>query len=272
MRKLTLQLVLIFLSITSVAQLPVKSAGRIVEVNNAKIYFEEYGQGEPLFLLHGFLNTAENWKGFIEHYSKNYRVIVWDMRGHGRSTNPDDQKDFRHKQAAMDLLELMRLLKIDKTKAIGHSSGGITLLYASSIAPQKFDAIITVAAQHYFSEPVRKWLKSKVWERYFGQEELDSLHGREKSQNLKRQFYGFGSLKGDPAISNDQLKTITARTLVIHGDNDFIPVSQAWEIYQNIRGARIWISPNTGHMPQYGPGNDTDFIRRTMDFLDGKDW
>ncbi|RYZ18360.1 MAG: alpha/beta hydrolase, partial [Chitinophagaceae bacterium] len=136
MRKLTLQLVLIFLSITSIAQLPVKTVGRIVEVNNAKIYFEEYGQGEPLFLLHGFLNTAENWKGFIEQYSKNYRVIVWDMRGHGRSTNPDDQKDFRHEQAAMDLLELMNVLQIDKTKAIGHSSGGITLLYASSIAPK----------------------------------------------------------------------------------------------------------------------------------------
>jgi len=59
---------------------------------------------------------------------------------------------------------------------------------------------------------------------------------------------------------------------VVHSDNDFIPVSQAWEIYQNIRGARLWISPNTGHMPQYGSGNDTDLIRRTMDFLEGKGW
>jgi len=84
MKKLILPLSLIFFSIPAMSQLPVKSAGRFVEITNAKIYFEEYGQGEPLFLLHGFLNTAENWKGFIEEYSKNFRVIVWDMRGHGR--------------------------------------------------------------------------------------------------------------------------------------------------------------------------------------------
>jgi len=194
------------------------------------------------------------------------------MRGHGRSTNPDDKKDFKHEQAAVDLLELMNVLKIEKAKAIGHSSGGITLLYASSIAPERFEAVIPVAAQTYFSEPVREWIKSGVWENYFDQVELDSLHGRKKSENLKRQFYGFAQLQGDPSISNERLQKIKARTLVVHGDNDFIPVSQAWEIYKNIPGARIWISPNTGHMPQYGPGNNTDFIRRTREFLKGEGW
>ncbi|MCR6720852.1 MAG: alpha/beta hydrolase [Chitinophagaceae bacterium] len=223
-------------------------------------------------MLHGFLNTAESWRGFIEEYSKKYRVIVWDMRGHGRSTNPDEQKDFKHEQSAMDLLELMKVLKIDKAKAIGHSSGGITILYASSIAPDKFEAIVPVASQSYFSEPVRKWIKSGIWEQYFDETELDSLHGRKKSEVLKKQFYGFGDLQGDPALTNDRLLKITARTLVVHGDNDFIPVSQALEIYQNIQGDRIWISPNTRRMPQYGPGNDTDFVRRTMDFLEGKGW
>ncbi len=272
MKNFCLQLVLVVWSIAAFAQLPEKSVGRIVEVNKAKIYFEEYGHGEPLFLLHGFLNTGENWRGFVEEYSRKFRVIVWDMRGHGRSTNPDDQKDFKHVQAAMDLLELMEILKIERANAIGHSSGGIAVLYAASMAPEKFDAIIPVAAQNYFSEAVRKWIISGVWENYFGEAELYSLHGREKSRNLKRQFYGFGSLYGDPALSHELLQKIKARTLVVHGDNDFIPVSQAWEIYQSIPGARIWISPNTGHMPQYGPGNDTDFIKRTMDFLKGEGW
>ena len=259
--------ILIFLTVISsntlFGQLPVNKNGRFLEINNAQIYFEEYGQGEPLFLLHGFLNTADNWSDFIKEYSKNYRVIVWDMRG---------QKDFKHQQAAMDLLELMNKLKIDKTKAIGHSSGAITILYAATIAPEKFDAIITAASQHHYSEPVRDWIKSKIWERFFDQEELDSLHGKNKSEILKRQFYDFWKLNGDPSLSNEQLQKITARTLVIHGDNDFVPVTQAWEIYKSIPNARIWISPNTGHMPQYGPGNDTDFIWRTLDFLNGKGW
>ncbi|WP_339759239.1 alpha/beta hydrolase [Algoriphagus aquimarinus] len=268
--------ILLFFSListnTAFGQLPVNKNGRFLEINKAQIYFEEYGEGEPLFLLHGFLNTADNWSNFIEEYSKNYRVIIWDMRGHGRSTNPDDQKDFKHQQAAMDLLELMDKLTIDKTKAIGHSSGAITILYAASIAPEKFEAIIPIAGQHHYSEPVRDWIKSKIWEDFFDQEELDSLHGRKKSELLKRQFYNFWKLNGDPSLSNEQLQRITARTLVVHGDNDFIPVTQAWEIYNNIPNARIWISPNTGHMPQYGPGNDTDFIRRSLDFLKGEGW
>ena len=254
------------------AQLAVKDNGRFASINHAQIYYEEYGQGEPLLLLHGFLNTADTWSHFIEEYSKSYRVIVWDMRGHGRSSNPDDQNDFKHKQAAMDLLELMNKLKITKAKAIGHSSGAITILYAAAISPEKFDAIIPVAAQHHFSEPVREWIKSKIWEEYFDEVELDSLHGRTKSEILKKQFYDFCKLTGDPSISTEQLQKITARTLVIHGDNDFVPVSQAWEIYNNIPNAHLWISPNTGHMPHFGAGNDTDFIRRTLDFLNGKGW
>ena len=181
-------------------------------------------------------------------------------------------KTIKHQQAAQDLLELMRILKIDKAKAIGHSSGGITILYAASIAPEKFEAIIPVSAQSFFSEPVREWIKSRIWENYFDHEELDSLHGKEKAKILKRQFLGFGTLEGDPLISTEDLRKIKARTLVIHGDNDFIPVSHAWDIYQNIPGARIWISPNTGHMPHYGKENGLDFTRRTLDFLKGKGW
>jgi len=105
----------------------------------------------------------------------------------------------------MDLLELMKISKIDKAKAIGHSSREITIIYASSMAPEKFEAVIPVAAQNYFSEPVRKWIKSGIWEEYFGEEELDLLHGREKSETLKKQFYGLVSLKGEPALSHDRL-------------------------------------------------------------------
>ena len=271
MRKFTLFLLLFSIS-NSLAQLSLQPSGKFVEVNEAKIYYEEYGKGEPLLLLHGFLNTAQNWDKFIEEYSKFYRVIVWDMRGHGRSSDPNGNLDFKHELAAKDLLALMEKLNITKAKAIGHSSGGITLLYAATIAPEKFEAIVPVAAQNYFSDPVREWIKSKVWERYFDQKELDSLHGKQKAQRLKKQFLGFGTLQGDPSLSKAALQKIKARTLVVHGDNDFIPVSQAWELYQNIPGARIWISPNTGHMPQYGNGNDSDFVRRTLDFLKGEGW
>ena len=62
--------------ITVDAQEPVASNGKFVTVNGAKIYYEEYGQGEPLILLHGFGRTLADWKPFIPEFSKQYHVIA----------------------------------------------------------------------------------------------------------------------------------------------------------------------------------------------------
>jgi pimeloyl-ACP methyl ester carboxylesterase len=254
----------------SFAQLPVSPNGKFVELKGCKIYYEEYGQGEPLFLLHGFTGTGEHWKSFVPEYAKNYRVIVWDMRGHGRSTNADTSINFLHATAARDLLSLMDKLKLNKVKAIGHSSGGMTILYAAIMAPDRFDAIVPVSAQIYYSKQVREFLEKNA-KPIIPNPDLDRSHGKDKGAFLARQFYNFRKLYGDPALTPDQLGTIKARTLVVHGDNDFVPVSQAWEMFQNIPNAHIWISPNTSHGPPFGP-NESDFIRRTLEFLKGDGW
>lgn len=255
---------------TSQAQLPVSPNGKFVALNGCKIYYEEFGQGEPLFLLHGFTGTTEHWKSFIPEYAKHYRVIVWDMRGHGRSTNADTSINFLHATAARDLLGLMDKLKLDKVKAIGHSSGGMTILYAAIMAPNRFEAIVPVSAQTYYSKEVREFIAKNAQPKTLDPD-LEKAHGKVKGAFLERQFYNFRKLYGDPAITPDQLGTIKARTLVVHGDNDFVPVSQAWEMFQNIPNAHLWISPNTSHGPQFGP-NENDFITRTLEFLKGDGW
>lgn len=255
----------------SFGQLPAAPNGKFVDANGIKIYYEEHGQGDPLFLLHGFGGTTEDWKPFIQEYSKNYRVIVWDMRGHGRSSTSDTSIVFKHETAARDLLAMMDKLQISKAKAIGHSSGGIVLLYAASMASDRFDAIIPVSAQLYFGKQVREFIE-KTGKPRVPNPEFDKRHGKDKGTLLSKQFYNFRNVYGDPSLTPDQIGKIKARTLIVHGDNDFVPVSQAWEIFQGIPKARLWISPNTGHSPHYGPGNDTDFIRRTMEFLKGEKW
>lgn len=274
MKKVTHLLILTLMVLSarsSYGQLPTTPNGNFVEANGIKIYYEEYGQGEPLFLLHGFGGTTNDWKPFIQEYSKHYRVIVWDMRGHGRSSSSDTSVVFRHETAARDLLAMMDKLKIDKAKAIGHSSGGIVILYAASMNADRFDAIIPVSAQLYFSTQVRDFIE-KTGKPRVPNPEFDKRHGKEKGTLLSRQFYNFRNVYGDPSLTPDQIAKIKARTLVVHGDNDFVPVSQAWDIFQGIPKAHLWVSPNTGHGPHYGPGNDSDFIRRTLEFLKGDKW
>jgi len=250
------------------AQEPVASNGKFIKVNGTTIYYEEEGEGDPLILMHGFGRTSTEWKPFVAEYAKYYRVISWDMRGHGRSDNPDTSEVFLHAVAARDLLALIEKLQLKNVKLIGHSSGGIVALYAAIMKPDAIEAIVTVCAQIYYSDEVRDFIKRKAMpEVSYGFMGFEKLHGKKKGMLLARQFYHFSVLQGDPLISPEQLSKIKARTLVIHGDNDFVPVSQAWEIFQNIPGAHLSIIPNGWHVPQEGEANSKLFLRQTLEFL-----
>ena len=193
------------------------------------------------------------------------------MRGHGRSTNADTSKVFLHATAANDLLALLEKLNLKKVKAIGHSSGGITILYAAVKEADRFDAIVPISAQMYFSMQTRETIKTIAKpEAYYEFNELEKQHGKIKGRLIARQFYHFHELYGDPSITPDQLATIKARSIIVHGDNDFVPVSQAWEIYQSIPNAHLWVIPDGWHMPHLG-ANEGEFIKKTLEFLRG-DW
>ncbi len=253
-----------------IAQEPVAPNGKFIKVNGTTIYYEEQGTGDPLILLHGFAGTAAEWKPFVAEFAKYYRVISWDMRGHGRSDNPDTSEVFLHAVAARDLLGLIDALQLKKVKLIGHSSGGIISLYAASLKPDAIEAIVPMSAQIYYGDEVRSFIKRNAKpEEFYQFMSLEKVHGRQKGKVIAKQFYHFSVLQGDPLISHEQLSKIKARTLIIHGDNDFVPVSQAWEMYQNIPKSYLSVIPNGWHTPQEGEGNSKLFLRQTLEFLSG---
>jgi len=163
-------------------------------------------------------------------------------------------------------------LKLDKVKAIGHSSGGIVLLYAATMQPERFDAIVPMSAQIYSTPQVRNFIQANAKPGSPSNPNADGekLHGAEKNKLLERQFYHFHLLSDEPFIKKEELATIKARTLIIHGDNDFVPVSQAYEMFENIPNAHLYIVPNGWHLPQVGRLNGADFMRRTLEFLKGE--
>ena len=255
------------------AQQPVGPNGKFATVKDIKLYYEDTGRGMPLLLLHGFGRTGSDWNLFKTELSKSHRLITVDLPGHGRSDWMDTTDVFLHKRAAEYIIGLLDALHIDSVNIMGISSGGFITLYIATIRPQLAKKIVIIGGQVYYSKTTRHVITNFADpDKNPPNETQVKAHGKQKASLLSRQFWNFRKLYGDPSFTPDILATVTAKALIIHGDNDEIaPVSNAWEMYQNIPQARLWIVPNGGHVPPVVPGNANDFTRRTLEFL-GVKW
>src|SRR5438045_5267057 len=126
----------------------------IIDANGCQLYYDERGAGEPLLLLHGGTGIGADWQQvFTSGDPAGWRVIVPDLRGHGRSTNPS--RAFTFRQAALDVFALLDHLGIARIKAIGLSMGAKTLLHMATQQRDRIEAMVLVSATPYFPTPAR---------------------------------------------------------------------------------------------------------------------
>ena len=269
MKKFTI-LILVFIScFTTYGQVKVNPNGKFFNYNGTKIYYEDTGNGEPLLLLHNFINTADSWKPHVEVYSKQFRTIAVDMMGHGRSDiYKKDDLNFRHADYAKMILALLGSLKLYKVNAIGASSGGTTLHYLNTMQPDRFKSVITIGGHIYYSKQCREWIAKTGLNQLM---EWAKYHGPEKQEYLARVVWESRKLYGDASFTPDILNTIKANWLVVLGDNDVaIPIQLGIEMHQNIPNSRLWIVPNGEHLPHLNPDIQPEFLRVSLEFLNGK--
>jgi pimeloyl-ACP methyl ester carboxylesterase len=251
--------------------------GSFAESNGAKIYYEVQGEGSPLLLIHGFSSSGGTWNPVRAALAARHRLIVVDMRGHGRSTNP--MKTFTHKQSAIDMFAVLDRLGIRSVKAMGISSGGMTLLHMATQQPDRIEQMALIGATIYFPEQARVIMRKSSPEN-ISAEAMDRLrhvhaHGDEQIRQLRRNFYDFKDSYEDMNFTGPLLSTIKAQTLVIHGDRDaFFPVNIPTEMYRSIPRSFLWIIPNGGHVPVFTAPNRIShqeaFVNIALDFFEGK--
>ncbi len=236
------------------------------------MYYEEYGVGKPLVLLHGFGGCVQNWYPFTSGLSERYRLIVVDLRGHGYSTNPENK--FTHREAANDVFLLLEKLGVDHFSAMGMSSGGMILLHMATSQPKRIDSMVLISATSYFPDQARTIMRrasfstmpQQVQEMY----RECAKRGEEQIRQLVTQFNALHENYDDMNFTRQSLSTITARTLVVHGDRDhFFPVEIPESISRSIPNARLWIIPGGEHVPIYDSA--VPFTSTTLQFLDEPD-
>jgi pimeloyl-ACP methyl ester carboxylesterase len=136
---------------------PPTQQGKFIKANGVNIYYEEYGSGKPLVLLHGGLGSSIGTKPFGQALSKHFRVITPDTREHGRIDNPTGE--FSYRLLADDLAELIQRLELDEPLVCGWSDGGQTALELGMHYPKLAKALVAGAAWYKFSESYQQSLR-----------------------------------------------------------------------------------------------------------------
>jgi pimeloyl-ACP methyl ester carboxylesterase len=229
-----------------------------VALNEFEMYFEDRGNGEPLLLLHGGMGIGDDWRHVFPQDPAGYRVVVPDLRGHGRSTSPDEA--FSIRRCAADVLALADHLGIQRAKAIGLSLGAKTLLHVSTAQPARLEAMVLVSATPYFPQPLRDAAArfTRAAFESLSAAERDALrarhaHGDEQIARLYDMTRSFATSDDDMAFTAATLGAITARTLIVHGERDpYYPMEMALELARGIPDSTLWVVPGGPHGPVFG--------------------
>ena len=221
------------------------------------MHVDRRGEGEPLLLLHGGSGIAADWNlVFTNGDPVGYGIIAPDLRGHGRSSNPSGE--FSIRQVAHDVMALLDRLGIARVKAIGMSLGGKTLLHMATQQPTLIEAMVMVSATPYFPAQARAAMAQLSVDTFseadWNAQRQRHVLGDDQIRMLFAHMRGLKDHHDDMAFTPPLLATITARTLIVHGDRDpLYPVELALEMYRAIPASKLWVVPNGGHGPIFGP-------------------
>ncbi len=227
-----------------------------LSLSDAAIYYQEYGHGMPLLLLHAGWGLGIN--GFAyqqDTLADEFRMIVPDRRGYGRSTRVEKlQADF-HWQAADDMFALLDALNVRETLVWGHSDGAVIGAIMAITQPACVRALIFEGGHLYNCKPLSQPIFEQIYRDptvlpIAAQTRLAEYHGKATWQRVIRNWAGawleLGRREGD--LYRGRLHEITCPALVIHGGQDeHTPVSEIESLTERIPGARLSVYPKAGH-------------------------
>jgi steroid delta-isomerase-like uncharacterized protein len=233
-----------------------------VFLNGTKMYYEVYGRGTPLFLLHGYTQSSKSWLPFIADYASDFEVYLVDLKGHGKSSSFTEKLSI--KSAANDLNALIRHLKLDSINAIGYSYGGDILFQLALLNSGLIKSMIIIGScGSWNANDFPKWLE------FLSYKNIESLPWMREQQTSEEQIQII--LEQLPNyivnVSNKELKNISVKTLIVIGDNDdSLPFENVLNAKNELPISSLWIVPNTGHRAHTDHNKD-DFVRISKEFF-----
>ena len=222
-----------------------------------QIYYEMHGDGPVILLSHGYSATSQMWRGQIEAFAPFYKLVTWDMRGHGQSDYPDDQNAYSENATVDDMAAVL-----DEVGARGAIVGGLSLGGYMSLAfrlrhPERVKALLIIDTGPGFKNDQARadWNKhAGTYATEFEKNGLTSLQSRSKEMAESQHRDATGLIKAakgmltqrDAGVINS-LPSIDVPTLVVVGADDKPFLAAAEYMAGKIKNAVKVVIPNAGH-------------------------
>lgn len=225
--------------------------------NGVRLYYEDSGgSGLPVLLTHGFGASTGMWRGQVEAFRDRYRMVAWDMRGHGLTEAPEDLAHFSQAATVADMAALLDHLGIDKAVIAGHSLGGFLSLAFNVEHPERVRALyLQGCGPGYRSDTSRAAWNDRAEKRARSLEEggLAALGGAsEVPVSIQRSAAGLalaarGILSQVDSRVIDSLPHITVPVLIVIGTGDTYYLQGSDYMASRIPGARNLQVADAGH-------------------------
>ena len=237
-------------------------AGTYIEANGLQVYYEAYGEGKPLLLIHGGTATSRSWASHLPAFAKHFRVFAPDSRGHGRTDNPTGELGYH--LMADDVAALIKALDLQRPLVLGYSDGGQISLELGMRYPGMAGALVLGGTQFRFSEAyleaVRELLSIADDEEGVDTERLKReqpdliaylreghghVYGPEYWKTYVRQI---ASLWMTPLRYTDEdLAAVTDPVLLLVGDRDGVSTEESVELFRLLPNAELAVAPASDH-------------------------
>jgi pimeloyl-ACP methyl ester carboxylesterase len=223
--------------------------------DGVELYYEVHGDGVPVLLTHGYSASAHMWEGQVAPFSKDFKLITWDMRGHGRSDYPDDQAEYTEAATVADMAAILDAVGAKQAVIGGLSLGGYMSLAFHLAHPERCLALLIIdTGPGYKSDAPRDGWNATSIKRAerLEAEGLPKGGGAETRAAPHRDATGLakaarGMLTQHDARVISSLPDIRAPSLVLVGANDTPFLAASDYMAAKIPNAKKVVVPDAGH-------------------------
>ncbi len=231
---------------------------RLRRPNGIELDFEDSGDGPAVFLTHGYSATGEMWRPQRTSLDDRYRIVTWDMRGHGRSTSPDDPSLYSHALCVGDMAAILDDLEIERAVIGGLSLGGFLSLDFYRQHPERVTALVICDTGPGYKSPEARAQWNQSAQRRASDFEERGLAALTRSREVQEAASRHRSAQGlahaargmlaqfDDAVILS-LPAIAVPSLVVVGDRDQPFLAPSTYMVAKIPGARLAMIPDAGH-------------------------